>query len=374
MSYNLISCVWELTRKCNLKCIHCGSSAGCVREGELNCEESLKLCHDLKKTGCVSVALMGGEPFLSPNFKIIAQEIRKLNMELSIITNGTILEDDLLYFLKSLSPKAIATSIDGIDETHDFIRGVKGAFEKTLKFIDRCIELGLPVSVITSVSKINLSQIKDIASLIMNKNIAWQIQIVGSEGKRFPKEYLLDEDDFYAVGSLLELLRRKYPIKTLPFIAAHDLGYYSCFIRNIWLYDEWCGCQAGISVCGIRSNGEVLGCLSINDDRFVEGDVRGKSLYDIWNDKDSFSYTRKYKLSDAGPNCYGCRYFKKCGGGCSEMSLMKTGVLHNDPYCFYRYEKNNLSIFEKLNLKLNQILWRKIDKKRLIEIFDGDRL
>lgn len=374
--YELVSCVWELTRACNLRCIHCGSSAGTQRKNELSLKEALNLCDELKKTGCKSVALMGGEPLLSPNFREVAKKLSSLGIEISIITNGTIINYELISFLKDLKPRAVATSIDGASpKTHDFIRGVEGSFKKTMYFIELCLKENLPVSVITSVSKINISELKDIAEILKNKRIAWQVQSVGSEGKRFPKHYLLDVDEFYSVGVFLEILRRKYSIRELAFIGAHDMGYNSCFIKNIWLYKNWEGCQAGISVCGIRSNGDVLGCLSINDDRFVEGNIRERSLYEIWNDPQSFKYTRKFVKSDSGPNCVNCKYLERCKGGCNEMSLMKTGLLHNDPYCFYRYERKNFSFFERFYLSLSSFLWRisMNDRLNLIEFFRGIR-
>lgn len=374
--YQLISCVWELTRACNLRCIHCGSSAGLKRYDELDIEEALNLCYELKKTGCKSVALMGGEPFLSPYFKEIATKLRSLEIDISIITNGTILDNELINFLVDLKPRTVATSIDGADpKTHDFIRGVEGSFKKTMKFIEVCLKNDLPVSVITSVSKINLSELGKIAEILRDKKIAWQVQIVGSEGIRFPKEYLLDEDEFYSVGVFLETLRRKYSVDELPVIGAHDIGYNSCFIKNIWLYDKWNGCQAGISVCGIRSNGDVLGCLSLNDDRFVEGNVKERSFYDIWNDSNLFKYTRSFKISDAGQNCIDCKYLESCKGGCNEMSLMRSGKMHNDPYCFYKYELNNISFFERIFLCLTSSLWRFKSRQRmkLLDFFKGVR-
>lgn len=373
MNYRLECCVWELTLACNLRCIHCGSSAGKKREDELEKEQALKLCEDLKETGCQYVALMGGEPLLSPYFKDIARKIRECGMELSIITNGTFFNDDIIDFIASLSPRAIATSIDGISKTHDYIRGIEGSFDKTLIFIERCLEKKLPVSVITSVSKINIHELNDIAELIKNKNIAWQIQIVGAEGKRFDSSKLIDEDEFYAVGVFIETLRRKYNINEIAVIGAHDMGYNSCFIKNIWLYEKWQGCQAGVSVVGIRSNGDVIGCLSMNDDRFVEGNIKNKTLFEIWNSSHTFTYNRNFSVSDAGPLCRECRHLSECKGGCNEVSLMKTGMLHNDPFCFYRYEKNKFSFLKRMFLEFSSYLWKKRDIKKLNMFFDGKR-
>jgi radical SAM protein with 4Fe4S-binding SPASM domain len=372
--YHLISCVWEFTLACNLRCIHCGSTAGKKREDELSTDEAIKLCYDLKKTGCKSIALMGGEPFLRKDFWIVARKIRELEMELSVITNGTVYNEDTFKELKKLDIQALATSIDGANpKTHDKIRGVDGAFNKTISFIEKALSYDLPVSVITTVSKLNISELDGIKDLIKGRNIAWQVQIAGSEGERFDKSYLLSEEEFYSVGLFIEALRRKYSIRELPVIGAHDMGYNSCIIRNIYLYDKWKGCQAGISVVGIRSNGDVLGCLSINNDKYVEGNVRKKSLYDIWNDEKLFSYTRNFKIEDIGENCKNCKYIEDCKGGCSEMSLSKTDVFHNDPYCFYRIELRNMSFLKRKYLEFVSKMYSKKDIKFLEKIFCGIR-
>lgn len=368
--YNLLSCVWELTLKCNLKCIHCGSAAGKKRDNELSKEEALNLCEDLKKTGCKSVALMGGEPLLSDYFFDVACKIRELSMDLCVITNGTVFSDDIIKKLKDLNPQAVATSLDGAKSfTHDRIRGVSGSFDKTLKFIEKCLEYSLPVSVITTVSKINISELNDIKEMIKGRKIAWQIQVAGSEGNRFDKKYIIDETEFYSAGIFIETLRRNYPVSEIPVIGAHDMGYNSCFIKNIWLYEQWPGCQAGISVVGIRSNGDVMGCLSINDERFVEGNVREKKLYDIWNSENHFEYSRKFKKSDAGENCKNCHYIESCKGGCSEMSLSLTGKLHNDPYCFYMIEKKKMNFIKRFFMYLGSYVF-KITRNKNLEIIN----
>ncbi|OGR68253.1 MAG: radical SAM protein [Elusimicrobia bacterium GWC2_61_19] len=336
--------VWELTLACNLKCLHCGSTAGGRRATELSTAEALALCEDLKRTGCLGVALMGGEPLLRKDFFEIASKVRSLGMELSVITNGTIRSEEIFKNLKELKPRAVAVSLDAADPAlHDRIRGVQGAFNKTSSFIDRCLGEGLPVSVITTVHKLNLKELAGLRDLLKGRGIAWQVQTAGGEGGRFSREFLLDREEFYSVGLFVEACRRQFTPEELPVIGAHDLGYHSLLLKNVSLYEKWEGCQAGKAVAGVRSDGGVLGCLAINDDKFVEGNVRERSFYEIWNDPGSFRYTRGFAPDQAGPNCAACEHVKTCGGGCNEMSLMKTGALHNDPYCFCRIEEKLLA-------------------------------
>ncbi len=336
----LACAVWEFTLQCNLKCIHCGSSAGGARPGELGPGEALKLCADLKRADCLGVALMGGEPLLRKDFWAVAARIKELGMELSVITNGTVFSDEIFKKLKALKPRAVAVSLDAADaQLHDSIRGVPGACEKSRTFMARALEQGLPLSVITTVHKLNLKELPAIREQLKGRGIAWQVQTAGAEGRRFPKALLLDEEEFYSVGVFIEVCRRTHSAVELPIIGAHDLGYNSGILKNVSLYENWTGCQAGVSVLGIRSDGSVLGCLAMNDDRYVEGNVRDRAIADIWNDPSAFAYTRQFKAEDAGSNCAACAHLSRCNGGCNEMSLMKSGAIHNDPYCFYKLER-----------------------------------
>jgi len=332
------SVVWEFTLACNLNCMHCGSNAGIKRNDELTTSEAERLCHDLKNTGSRRIVLMGGEPLLREDFWRIATLIRNLGMELSVITNGTLHDQETFARLGSLDPATVAVSLDAsTDELHDRIRGRAGAFEKTLDFIDRALENNLPLSVITTVHKMNLKELPAIRELLLDRNIAWQIQIAGSEGCRFPQQLLVDEEEFYSVGMFIAATRKDYSLEQMLIVGAHDLGFNSRLLHDVSLPTEWSGCQAGISVLGIQSNGNIKGCLSMPDDA-IEGNVRDVSVYNLWNSDAAFGFSRRFDMSAAGENCADCKHLKKCRGGCNEMSLMKTGKLHNDPYCFYRIE------------------------------------
>ncbi|HEX2966664.1 MAG TPA: SPASM domain-containing protein [Syntrophorhabdaceae bacterium] len=216
----------------------------------------------------------------------------------------------------------------------------------------------------------NISELSGIRDMLLDRNIAWQIQIAGSEGGRFPNKLLLDKEEFYSVGMFIAATREKYSLEQMPVVGADDLGFNSMMLNNVSFSPEWNGCHAGISVLGIQSNGDVKGCLSMAD-LPAEGNVRSANIYDIWNGNTTFSYSRKFDVSEAGENCINCIYVEKCKGGCNEMSLMRTGKLHNDPYCFYAIEKrlfdhelrNPLNrIRLKLKRKMNEIIEKKASR------------
>jgi radical SAM protein with 4Fe4S-binding SPASM domain len=324
--------VWEFTLKCNSNCIHCGSSAGKSRLDELNTPEALNLVKDLKSCGYNGIALMGGEPFLRNDWYDVAKAIKRNRMKLTIVSNGLQIKDKISK-LKQLNVDCVSLSLDGASpQIHDYIRGVKGAFKKVLNSIRLLQKESIPISLITTVSKINLKELSRIRDLLLNRNIAWQIQMAIPIG-RFPRELVISREQYYGVSMFIALNLEKYTIKQLPLMGAHCFGYFSKTLPETGL-EPWFGCQAGKSVLGIQSNGNVKGCLTLSDD-FIEGNIRNTNLSDILKSRLRCSdYLNNLPLEDY---CNSCEVFKKCKGGCLGMKLAINSTDY--PYCLRTIEK-----------------------------------
>jgi radical SAM protein with 4Fe4S-binding SPASM domain len=332
-----LSVAWELTLSCNMKCMHCGSKAGETRIHELTTHEALDLCPQLQELGAKYINLTGGEALLRNDWSDISRRIRDLGMEVSVLTNGLVLNEETASKLRTVGVYAIAISLDGgRAETHDGIRGVPGSFEKCLSGLELLRRENLPATVITTVHKGNLQELPIIRNLILGKTKAWQIQIAVPIG-RFPREHILSKEEFYAVALFIASTRKRYSVKELAVMGAHSIGYHSHLLRNTMVSPVWKGCQAGKSVLGITSDGGVKGCLSLPDS-FQEGNIRQRKIADIWEDPAAFSYTRNCSVSDLKDHCSSCRHGKTCKGGCTTVSASLTGEPHNDPYCLYFIE------------------------------------
>jgi len=325
--------VWEITLGCNLKCSHCGSSAGKKREKELTTLESIEICEQLADLNCTNVALMGGEPFLKKCSEKIAQCIVDLGMKLNIVSNGFILDQHLEELIR-LQPTVVGISLDGLRKTHDTIRGMKGSFDQVVNAINLLRKNSIQTTVITTVSKNNFEELSKIQEFIFNKGINWQIQIAAPFGN-FKKEDMLSYEEFYAVGLLIAAWRAKHHFQNMPVIGAHCMGYHSEIMENF----VWDGCTAGRTTIGITCEGNVVGCLAMGNDRLIEGNLRKQSLETIWNNKNAFSYNRKFSRKKLGDYCTNCGFGENCKGGCNSMSLSTTNKFHNDPFCFHRIER-----------------------------------
>jgi len=341
MTYELKNAVWEITLKCNLKCFHCEFSAGKALSDELSTEEAIRLCDDLARLKCKRIILMGGELFLRKDWNIIAKKIKELGIELALITNGSIINKDIFTMLNKLNPFYIGVSLDGATaKTHDHIRGVKGSFNRALEFVDRCNRLQIPVNIVTSVHKLNIHELPKLRDILFDKNVLWEIQMTDIAG-RFPREYLLDKKEFYSLGRFIHETQRLHPDGRKFVTGAHDIGYHSIFFPNVTGFSGWEGCQAGISLIAIESNGGIKGCSALTT-TFVEDNIRQRNMVDIWKDPSSFAYNRQFNVDDLRGYCKNCKYGRSCKGGCIETSYMATGKIHCDPYCLHRIEELSL--------------------------------
>lgn len=339
--YIPISVVWETTLNCNMKCIHCGSSAGNIRRNELTTSEGLKLCNDLNKLGTRLITLMGGEPFLRKDWHIFAHHIRDLGINVTIMSNGLLIDEKIVSELRKIDPYAITISLDGgTANTHNSIRGVNTSFSRCMHSLDLLTEANLPTTIITTLHKRNLKELPIIRDIILNRGIAWQVQMATPVG-RFQKSLMLSKDEFYSVALFIASMRKNYSVKELPIIGAHNFGYYSQILPNLQLL-PWIGCQAGITAMGIQSDGGIQGCLSLPD-IFIEGNIREKSIFDIWNDPSSFSYNRNFSKNNLNGDCKNCKYGKRCRGGCLTVSTSLTGKKHSDPYCLRLIEQKMIT-------------------------------
>ena len=330
--------IWEITLKCNLKCKHCGSSAGRARNDELTIDECLKICDDLAEIGFRGVTLFGGEPFLRDDWYIMGKKIKDLGMKLSVVTNGFVDPDDIIPRLIELGVDSVQVGLDGTSEVHDYIRGVKGSFSRAIDFLRLLKDARISSGAITTVSKMNFKELPKLRDLIFSEGFDWQVQEAIPIG-RFPKDMALSEEEYYSLGLFIADCKNKFSTGGISVNAPHNMGFNSQYLSNVGSGgSNWNGCWAGKMILGIQSNGGIKGCLALSDD-FIEGNLRDRSIVDIWNDSNFCSFNRSFKKEDLGRNCMDCKYGESCKGGCSTRSHSFTGRVRNDPYCFHRVEK-----------------------------------
>jgi radical SAM protein with 4Fe4S-binding SPASM domain len=339
------SCVWELTLKCNMGCIHCGSSAGKARDNELTIEECLDVADQLIGLGCEYLTLIGGEVFLYDGWEKIARRLSEGGVDVNIITNAYHFGDEQIDQIRYAKLGNVGISLDGMENAHNRIRNSKKSFQRVMNAFDRLNEENIPISVVTSLLDFNFYDLDAMHDVLAEKGIpAWQIQIANAMGSMAENRNLLL--DPAKIPLITRFIREKRNELKVRIYAADDIGYYDeneFYLRNRpGRITVWGGCQAGLRVVGIDSVGNVKGCESLYSDAFIEGNLREESLKEIWTKEGNFAYNRNFKIENLAGTCEGCDRGPICRGGCRGSCYFTTGNRFENPYCCYPEKRGTL--------------------------------
>ena len=333
-------CVLELTNRCNLRCPHCASDSGTSRCYEMSRSELQKVFHDLAELGCNTISMLGGEILLRSDWYEVCQDARSAGMDLQLITNGLLVNDEVRKKFLTLNPQTVCVSLDGATpETYKKQRGVDG-FDKCIKLLKQFVADGFrQVNAITTFSSLNIHEFDDFAQLFIDTDIVWQVQMVHKAGQRFDDSLLLTPEQFEFFTEKATFYLNEY-LGRLKIMTMDDFGYFAITPKLRFMHQMWHGCSAGCRTIGIRSNGDVLGCLSLGDD-FVEANLLETPLAEIWNSGKYFQRFRKKEELLCG-QCAKCTFGKKCKAGCTAMAISSTDSMGDNTYCVRRLEEKKL--------------------------------
>lgn len=332
--------VLEITNRCNLRCAHCASDSGLPRENELTLAEWRQVLTEIHALGGEEITLIGGELFLRPDWADIADAVNDLGMRLVLISNGLLLRDEeTLTRVKALRPFLIGISVDGATpESYRRWRGVDG-FDSAQTVLRRLLADGhTNVNAITTFMKGNLREFDRFTDLYDGTGITWQVQIANRGGARFsPREFIGREDYRWLVDRIRDVIVKRPSLHLMPM---DDFGYFPLDPALRFLHPHWDGCIAGRRLIGVRSDGDVLGCLSLGD-AFVEANLRRESLREIWQSGASFARLRNKEKALTGA-CAKCPYATECRAGCTGIAYSATGAIGCNPYCIRALETEDI--------------------------------
>ncbi len=340
MQYKPVTAVWEITFACNMRCKHCGSSCTTKKPNELTEEEALNVCDQIGEMGLKHITISGGEPLMSDYWYKIAKRLKENNITPNMITNGWLLTKEQIELAKESGISNIAISLDGTKDTHDFMRR-EGSFDRISKAFDLLKECGMPASSITTVNNRNLKELPAIYEFLKEKNVMnWQIQSAMPMGNFIENKDMVLEPKH--IDDIIDIAHKFTQERIIRIDLSDCIGYYSpkeievrTINHNLEEY-VWQGCSAGKQIFGIRYNGDVVGCASLRDGQFVEGNVRDKTIKEIWEGENSFAWNRKLKKSDLSGFCAKCQYGAYCLAGCAVLKFTTGNKLRENNYCSYK--------------------------------------
>ena len=351
--------VWNLTKACNLRCVHCYASADVSTRDELTTEECRDVIDDLAGMKVPLILFSGGEPLLRKDLFELVSYAREKGLRFALSTNGTLITPKVAERLRDAGFEYVGVSLDGMPETNDRFRGVEGAFKRAFEGLMNAKDTGLLTGIRFTVTRFNLKDVPAIVDLLVEKDVPrfCLYHLVPSGRADFSYDISLKER-----RELLDWLFEKA-------IELHDEGCET----EILTVDNPCD---GVYIClklmdidedlamkayeflkfrgGDRSGAQLANIDmhgNVHPNQFwwdhICGNVRNEKFSEIWlNPKDELLIKLRNKLEYLRGRCGKCAYKHVCGG--FRLRALRAGDLWgNDPDCYLTDEEIEKNVFEK---------------------------
>jgi len=348
--------VWNVTRRCNLKCVHCYAHAKDMDyDNEMSTSQGKELIDDLAQFGAPVILFSGGEPLVRKDLPELAGYAVAKGMRAVISTNGTLITAKTARTLKEIGLSYVGISLDGMQEINDRFRGIKGAFQAALEGIKNCQDAGIKVGLRFTINKFNVAEIPHIFNLIEEMDIprvCFYHLVYAGRGTDLVKEDLTHAGTRDAVDLIIDETRRLHEIgkpKEVLTVDNHADGPY-LYLRLLKEDPERAKEVLELLQWNEGNNsGRGIGCVSwdgeVHPDQFWRhcslGNVLQRPFSEIWTDT-SIPLLKKLKekKQHVKGRCATCRWLDICAGNFRVRAEATTGDLWaSDPACYLTDEE-----------------------------------
>jgi radical SAM protein with 4Fe4S-binding SPASM domain len=348
--------VWNITRRCNLRCAHCYSdSTSRHYPGELTLPQFRTVIDDLADFGVPGVLLSGGEPLIHPHFFEIAACARERGLRLTLSTNGTLIDAEKAARLAALGFAYVGISLDGIGETHDRFRGRTGAFERTVAAFRHLRAVGQKSGLRLTLTRHTISDLDRILDFIEAEQIrrvcfyhlvysgrGAQLSLLTPHEIRTALDRIMDRvEAWYRAGQTREVLTVDQPADG-PYLWLRLLARDSTTADRALELMRWNGGGnhgSGVGLANIDTQDAV------HPDQFWQehtlGNVKTELFSQIWRRTDDAVLNGLRTSPRAvGGRCANCRFRDICGGGFRVRAWQRFGdAWAEDPGCYLSQEE-----------------------------------
>jgi 12,18-didecarboxysiroheme deacetylase len=348
--------VWNVTRSCNLNCLHCYARAvERSREKELKKEQALNLIDDLTEFGVPVILFSGGEPLMRDDLLELAGYATGKGMRAVISTNGTLITKEKAKALKEIGLSYVGVSLDGMEDVHDRFRGRRGAFKEALAGIRNCQDVGLKVGLRFTVNRINMNEVPRIFDLLEDLKIprvCFYHLVYAGRGSKLIEEDLDAAETRRVVDLIMDRTKdmhdRGIPKEVLT-VDNHADGPY-LYLRMVREGDRRAGeVLELLKMNEGNSSGRGIGCISwdgsVHADQFWRhtsfGNIVDRPFSRIWTDlSNPLMACLKDKKRYVKGRCSECQWLDICGGNFRVRAEAVTGdIWAADPACYLTDEE-----------------------------------
>jgi 12,18-didecarboxysiroheme deacetylase len=347
--------VWNMTRRCNLKCIHCYSnSADMDYPNELSTEEGKKLIDDLAQFGSPVILFSGGEPLLRPDLLELAQYAADRKMRAVISTNGTLITKEIADKLQKIGLSYVGVSLDGLEKTHDRFRGKKGAFAAAIQGIRNCREAGIKVGIRFTVNKHNLPDVAAMFDLLRHEKIerlCFYHLVYTGRGSKLRKEDLAHQETRKLLDLIMSQTKKMFEDGLQPEILTVDNHADGPYLYLKVKEENPARAKEVLELLEMNegnSSGLGIGCVSWDGEVYADqfwrnqplGNIRQKPFSKIWLDeKNEFLVKLKNKKKYVTGRCTACLWLSVCGGNFRARAESAGDIWGPDPACYLTDEE-----------------------------------
>jgi AdoMet-dependent heme synthase len=340
--------IWEVTRACALACVHCRADAIHRRDPrELATEEGFRLIDQVRAFGPRPplFVLTGGDPMRRPDLADLVRYAADAGLTVALTPSGTAAATPArLSALKDAGLSRVAVSLDGPDaETHDAFRRVRGSYGWTMRIIEAAIDLGLPLQINSTISRLTLPTLEAMAARVAEFPLAlWALFFLIQTGRGANLEQISADECERVLNYLYDLsLTSPFGIKTTE--APH-------YQRVVWQREDARN-NAGLPTQAVERRRQLRAPRSVNDGNgfvFIDhlgnicpsgflpvqrGNVRTASLAEVYRTDEVFARLRNANALMGA--CGRCRFREICGGSRSRAFAATGAVMASDPLCAY---------------------------------------
>jgi heme b synthase len=337
---------WEITRRCNLRCVHCRSASELEVKAhpDFSTQEAFRVLEDIASYAKPVVVLSGGEPLLRTDVFDIAEKGTSLGLRMCMATNGTLVDDEVCRRVKESGIKIVSLSLDGSTEAvHDDFRAQPGAFQGTLRAAELFRRHGIEFIINSSFTKRNQEEIPKVYRLAKELGAtAWYLFMIvpTGRGEEIMSELISKEDYEEILQWHYQMEKGEKDMLVRPTCAPH---YYRVLLQRAkqegvkferrslkFSTGGAKGCIAGQLICLIDVDGNVLPCSYFPRSA---GNIRKQSFKEIWEHSELFQELRDFKRYKG--RCGSCEYITVCGGCRARAYAVSGDYLQEEPFCSY---------------------------------------
>jgi heme b synthase len=348
---------WEITRRCNLRCIHCRSSSEqeVKDHTDFSTEEAFRILDDISGYAKPVIVLSGGEPLLRKDAFDIARYGTDKGFRMCLATNGTLVTDDTCDKIKASGIKIVSLSLDGSEESvHDDFRNQKGAFEGCIRAARLFKKHGVEFIINSSFTKRNQEEIQKVYKLAKELGAtAWYMFMIvpTGRGEEIMNELISKEDYEEILEWHYHMEKDEKDILVRPTCAPH---YYRIVLQKSKEEDTKFerrtlkfstggakGCIAGQLICLIDVDGNVLPCSYFPK---PAGNIKNQSFREIWENSELFKNLRNFKKYKG--KCGSCEFIAVCGGCRARAYAIHGDYLEEEPFWLHS-KKTQMTADEK---------------------------